>query len=109
MVNIERKNSINQQTKTKSLAQKYFFWLQPCEIWCLLRKKTRFNSTFYDCRGLVDNLFLKILSTELGNMLTKKHLHRRNHFPKENFTENILSLPLIKYLYNHRRRKLEAG
>ncbi len=49
MINNERKNSTNQQTKKKCLAQKYFLWLQPCEIWCLLRKKTRFNSTFSDC------------------------------------------------------------
>ncbi|CAF0759349.1 unnamed protein product [Rotaria sp. Silwood1] len=49
MTNIERQNSINQQTKKKSLTQKYFLWLEPCEIWCLMRKKTQFNSTFYDC------------------------------------------------------------
>jgi len=45
MTNIERENS----TKNKSLTQKYFLCLQPCEIWCLLRKKTQFNSTLYDC------------------------------------------------------------
>ncbi|CAF0924764.1 unnamed protein product, partial [Didymodactylos carnosus] len=33
----------------KSLTQKYFLWLQPCEIWCLLRKKTQYGSTLYDC------------------------------------------------------------
>jgi macrodomain Ter protein organizer (MatP/YcbG family) len=49
MTTIERENSKNQQTKKKSLTQKYFLWLQPCEIWCLLRKKTQFNSTLYDC------------------------------------------------------------
>ncbi len=49
MTTIERENSKNPQTKKKSLTQKYFLWLQPCEIWCLLRKKTQFNSTLYDC------------------------------------------------------------
>jgi len=49
MINIERENSRNQETKKKSLTQKYFLWLQPCEIWCLMRKKTQFNSTLYDC------------------------------------------------------------
>jgi hypothetical protein len=49
MTNIERENSTNQQTKTKSLTQKYFLWLQPCEIWCLMRKKTQFNSRISDC------------------------------------------------------------
>jgi hypothetical protein len=49
MTNIEQKNSTNHQTKTKSLTQKYFLCLQPCEIWCLMRKKTQFNSTLYDC------------------------------------------------------------
>ncbi|UJR24971.1 hypothetical protein I4U23_006335 [Adineta vaga] len=39
----------NVETKKKSLTQKYFLWLQPCELWCLLRKKTRFNSSIYDC------------------------------------------------------------
>ncbi|CAF2040245.1 unnamed protein product [Rotaria magnacalcarata] len=48
MKTIEQNNPTNQQTK-RSLAQKYFLWLDPCEIWCLMRKKTRFNSTFYDC------------------------------------------------------------
>jgi creatine kinase/arginine kinase len=56
MTNIERENSTNQQTKTKSLTQKYFLWLQPCEIWCLMRKKTQFNSTIYDCiQSALDN------------------------------------------------------
>ena len=49
MSNNDRDYSIISQTKRKSLAQKYFLWLQPCEIWCLLRKKTEFNSTLIDC------------------------------------------------------------
>jgi arginine kinase len=56
MTTNERENSTNQQTKNKSLTQKYFLWLQPCEIWCLLRKKTQFNSTLYDCiRSALEN------------------------------------------------------
>jgi arginine kinase len=56
MTTTERENSTNQQTKNKSLTQKYFLWLQPCEIWCLLRKKTQFNSTLYDCiRSALEN------------------------------------------------------
>jgi hypothetical protein len=49
MINNEREISTNSHTKRKSLAQKYFLWLQPCEIWCLMRKKTQFNSTLIDC------------------------------------------------------------
>ncbi|CAF1346264.1 unnamed protein product [Adineta steineri] len=49
MINIEQEKSTNQLIKKKSLVQKYFLWLQPCEIWCLLRKKTQFNSTIHDC------------------------------------------------------------
>lgn len=49
MTNTERDSSKNFQTKKKSLTQKYFLWFQPCEIWCLLRKTTQFNSTLYDC------------------------------------------------------------
>ncbi|CAF0798977.1 unnamed protein product [Adineta ricciae] len=41
--------NLNVEIRKKSLAQKYFLWLQSCEIWCLLRKKTRFNSSIYDC------------------------------------------------------------
>lgn len=32
-----------------SLAYKHFLLLQPSEIWCLMRKKTSFHSTFGDC------------------------------------------------------------
>ena len=49
MRNIEREYSTSQQLNSKSLTQKYFLWLQPCEIWCLMRKKTQYNSTLYDC------------------------------------------------------------
>jgi hypothetical protein len=49
MTNNERETSTNPLTKRKSLAQKYFLWLQPCEIWCLMRKKTQFNSILIDC------------------------------------------------------------
>ena len=49
MNDIKRENSINLQTKRKSLIQKYFLALRPCEIWCLLHKKTQFNSTLIDC------------------------------------------------------------
>ncbi len=49
MTNNERENPTNSHLKRKSLAQKYFLWLQPCEIWCLLCKKTQFNSTLIDC------------------------------------------------------------
>ena len=49
MNKIERENSNKSQIIRKSLAHKYFLWLQPCEIWCLMRKKTSFNSTLDEC------------------------------------------------------------
>lgn len=49
MSDIKRETSTNLQIKRKSLAQKYFLGLRPCEIWCLLRKRTQFNSTLIDC------------------------------------------------------------
>lgn len=49
MNDLKRENSINLQTKRKSLLQKHFLVLRPCEIWCLLRKKTPLNSTLIDC------------------------------------------------------------
>lgn len=56
MTNTEREFSTKQQTKRKSLTQKYFLSLESCEIWCLMRKKTQFDSTFYDCiRSALEN------------------------------------------------------
>ena len=47
---------LHSQTKRKSLTQKYFLWLQPCEIWCLMRKRTSFKSTLDECiRSALDH------------------------------------------------------